>query len=60
MANRVVLACLMGKKRAEVEGLLVSLKGADEQHRLVRDLAEKDRLFEEARGRYTAKVAVAS
>jgi coatomer subunit epsilon len=60
LANQVVLASLMGKKRAEVEGLVVSLRGVDERHALVRGLEEMEARFEEAGRRYGARVATAT
>ena len=58
LANKIVLACLMGTKPAEVEGLVASLKGVDERHLLVRDLEDKERLFDEAGARFRARVEV--
>jgi coatomer subunit epsilon len=60
LANQVVLASLMGKKRAEVEELVVSLRGVDEGHALVRGLEEMEGRFDEAGRRYGARVATAT
>ncbi len=56
-ANQVVLACLMARKRAEVEGLVVRLKAVHERHPLVGGLAEMEVRFDEVASRYQARVA---
>ncbi len=56
-ANQVVLACLMARKRAEVEGLVVGLRGVDGQHPLLDGLADMEKRFEQAAKRYQARVA---
>ncbi|ERF73873.1 hypothetical protein EPUS_05885 [Endocarpon pusillum Z07020] len=56
-ANQVVLACLMGRKRPDVEGLVAGLSDVDDGHPLVRGLGEMEARFDEAAGRYQARVA---
>ncbi|KAL8705911.1 MAG: hypothetical protein Q9201_001009 [Fulgogasparrea decipioides] len=56
IANAVVLATIMGKS-AESERYLEELRKEKEDHVLLRDLEEKGRLFDQAMGKYAAKVA---
>ncbi|KAL8694778.1 MAG: hypothetical protein Q9218_000624 [Villophora microphyllina] len=56
VANAVVLATLMGK-RDEQERYLAELRRGREGHALLMDLEEKGRLFDQAAGKYTPKVA---
>ncbi|KAL8734627.1 MAG: hypothetical protein Q9181_003127 [Wetmoreana brouardii] len=56
IANAVVLATMMGKS-AEQERYLEELRKEKEDHMLLRDLEEKERLFDQALGKYAAKVA---
>ncbi len=59
-ANKVVLACLMARKRAEVEALLVGLEAVEEAHPLVAGLAEMDARFDDDASRYQARVPAAA
>ncbi len=56
-ANQVVLACLMARKMAEVEGLVVGLRGVDERHPLLDGLADMEVRFEQAAERWRPRVA---
>ncbi|KAL8872776.1 MAG: hypothetical protein Q9174_001652 [Haloplaca sp. 1 TL-2023] len=56
LANAAVLMTLMGKM-GEGEKYLEELRGMDAEHVLLRDLEEKGSLFDQASGKYSAKVA---
>ncbi|KAL8916286.1 MAG: hypothetical protein Q9208_008597 [Pyrenodesmia sp. 3 TL-2023] len=56
IANAVVLATLMGKT-SEQQQHLEELRNARPDHALLTDLEEKGSLFDQAAGRYAAKVA---
>ena len=57
IANSVVLASVMGKKTDVVEGLLKQLREKDAEHALLKDLEEKNQLFDTAAAKYSAKVS---
>ncbi|KAJ4511764.1 hypothetical protein HRR83_004198 [Exophiala dermatitidis] len=59
IANSVVLASVMGKKTDVVQGLLQQLQQKDDQHPLIKDLAEKSAAFDAAAAKYAPKVAAA-
>ncbi|KAL9599584.1 MAG: hypothetical protein Q9219_003740 [cf. Caloplaca sp. 3 TL-2023] len=56
IANSIVLATIMGKT-AEEQQYLEELKASQPGHALLADLEEKRRLFDQAAGKYAAKVA---
>ena len=56
LANAVVLMTLMGKT-GEGDKYLEELRTMDAEHPLLRDLEEKGSLFDQASGKYSAKVA---
>ncbi|KAI4287718.1 MAG: hypothetical protein L6R35_003021 [Caloplaca aegaea] len=56
VANAIVLATIMGKS-AEQQSYLEELKRSQANHPLLTDLKEKSDLFDQAAGKYAAKVA---
>ena len=54
IANSIVLGTVMGK---DVSGLRGELEAVDSEHIFLRDLREKERLFDMAAGKYSAQVA---
>ncbi|KAI4114845.1 MAG: hypothetical protein LQ341_007758 [Variospora aurantia] len=56
VANAIVLATIMGKS-AEQQSYLEELKKSQANHPLLTDLKEKSDLFDQAAGKYAAKVA---
>ena len=56
LANAIVLANLMGKGETEKSELLKRLREREQQHALLTDLEEKEKLFDEAKEKYAAKV----
>ena len=57
IANIIVLSSVMGKGASETEALIAQLKGVEPEHALLTDLEEKSKMFDNAAGKYTAKVA---
>ena len=57
VANAAVLASVLGKKDEQVQELLKKLGGQQNDHALLKDLKEKSELFDQAAGKYSAKVA---
>ena len=57
IANSIVLASIMGKKREEVAELTRSLEAKKQDHAMLVDLQEKSDLFDQAAKKYSAKVA---
>ncbi|KAL8841522.1 MAG: hypothetical protein Q9170_000905 [Blastenia crenularia] len=55
-SNAIVLATIMGK-RAEQQQYLDELRDSQPDHTLLADLEEKGKLFDQAAGKYAAKVA---
>ena len=56
MANTIVLSSVMGKSASETEALIEQLKGVEPEHALLTDLEEKSKMFNNAAGKYSAKV----
>lgn len=58
LANAIVLACIVGKSKEDrTRDLLEMLRQRDEEHYLVKDLAEKGSLFDTAAAKYAPKVS---
>lgn len=56
IANSIVLASVLGKKSDVVRDLVEKLQARDQEHALLKDLEEKDQLFDAAASKYAAKV----
>jgi coatomer subunit epsilon len=57
LANTVVLASVVGRKREDVQAIIEQLRERDAGHSLLRDLEEKSALFDQGAAKYSAKVA---
>jgi coatomer subunit epsilon len=57
LANSIVLASVLGKKNEQVQELRNQLKGKQSSHPLLTDLKDKSDLFDQAAGKYSAKVS---
>ncbi|GAA5837619.1 hypothetical protein JCM11251_002026 [Rhodosporidiobolus azoricus] len=55
LANSAALALHTGKTAQDAEAALSALRSADPSHPLLIDLADKERLFDEAAGRFAVK-----